>query len=219
MNINQERYSIKNSSDEFLSNNKSKYSTSLAKRIFDLFFCLLISPIVILLIFLTVLVYPIFGGFKIFFRHERIGLNGKKFNLYKIRTFSENSLGHLKIVDKDEFEIIPVIGNFLRLSRIDELPQILNILRGDMSWIGPRPEQSKYVKDIILQTPEYKFRHIVRPGITGLAQINNPNATFKDYEEKLKFDLEYISKSGLFFDLKIFYFSLVIILKNIFKSN
>jgi len=216
---NKEIYTNIYSSEDFLLNNNSKYSMSLTKRIFDLFICLLISPIVILLVFLIALVYPIFGGFKIFFCHERIGLNGKEFNLYKIRTYTENRSGHLKIVDKDELEIIPVIGNFLRLSRIDELPQILNILKGEMSWIGPRPEQSKYVKDIIFQTPEYKLRHIVRPGITGLAQINNPNAKVKDYNEKLKYDLEYISKSGLFFDLKIFYISLVIILKNIFKSN
>ena len=219
MSNNKERYMNIYSSDDFLLNNNSKYSMSLTKRIVDLSICLFISPIVILLVFLIALVYPIFGGFKIFFCHERIGLNGKEFTLYKIRTLRENRSGHLKNIYEDELEIIPVIGNFLRLSRIDELPQILNILKGEMSWIGPRPEQSKYVKDMIFQTPEYKLRHIVRPGITGLAQINNPNAKAKDYKEKLKFDFEYISKSSLFFDLKIFHTSLTIILKNIFKSN
>ena len=191
---------------------------SLSKRIFDLFFCLFISPVVILLIFLTALVYPIFGGFKIFFRHERIGLNGKKFNLYKIRTFRENSLGHLKIVDKDELEIIPVIGNFLRLSRIDELPQILNILKGDMSWIGPRPEQSKYVKDIILQTPGYKLRHLVRPGITGLAQVNGYRGEIEtnlDIVNRIKFDVNYIENWSLLLDVKI----IILTVFNLFRGE
>ena len=203
--------------ENFSSVQSSSYSISYVKRSFDIIFSILVSPIALVIIFFIILVYPFFGGFSIFFSHKRVGLNGKDFNLHKIRTYKKNKISHLSVVDKDELEIVPVIGNFLRLSRIDELPQILNILKGEMSWIGPRPEQSMFVKDIVKKNPRYQSRHIVRPGITGLAQINNPDATFKEFEEKLKFDFEYICKSSPLLDFKIFLVSLRIIFKNFVK--
>ena len=203
--------------ENFSSVQSSSYSISYVKRSFDIIFSILVSPIALVIIFFVILVYPFFGGFSIFFSHKRVGLNGKDFNLHKIRTYKKNKNSHLSVVDKDELEIVPVIGNFLRLSRIDELPQILNILKGEMSWIGPRPEQSMFVKDIVKQNPKYQLRHKIRPGITGLAQINNPDATFKEFEEKLNFDFEYISKSSLLLDFKIFLVSLRIIFKNFVK--
>ena len=203
--------------ENFSSIQCSSYSISYVKRSFDIIFTILVSPIALVIIFFIVLVYPFFGGFSVVFSHKRVGLNGKDFNLHKIRTYKKNKLSHLSVVDKDELEIVPVIGNFLRLSRIDELPQMLNILKGEMSWIGPRPEQSMFVKDIVKQNPKYQLRHKIRPGITGLAQINNPDATFKEFEEKLNFDFEYISKSSLLLDFKIFLVSLRIIFKNFVK--
>ena len=203
--------------ENFSSIQCSSYSISYFKRSFDIIFTILVSPIALVIIFFIVLVYPFFGGFSVVFSHKRVGLNGKDFNLHKIRTYKKNKLSHLSVVDKDELEIVPVIGNFLRLSRIDELPQMLNILKGEMSWIGPRPEQSMFVKDIVKQNPKYQLRHKIRPGITGLAQINNPDATFKEFEEKLNFDFEYISKSSLLLDFKIFLVSLRIIFKNFVK--
>lgn len=203
--------------ENFSSIQCSSYSISYIKRSFDIIFSILVSPIALVIIFFIVLVYPFFGGFSVIFSHKRVGLNGKEFNLHKIRTYKKNKISHLSVVDKDELEIVPVIGNFLRLSRIDELPQILNILKGEMSWIGPRPEQSVFVKDIVKQNPKYQLRHKIRPGITGLAQINNPDATFKEFEEKLNFDFEYISKSSLLLDFKIFLVSLRIIFKNFVK--
>jgi lipopolysaccharide/colanic/teichoic acid biosynthesis glycosyltransferase len=203
--------------ENFSSVQSSSYSISYVKRSFDIIFSILVSPIALVIIFFVILVYPFFGGFSIFFSHKRAGLNGKDFNLHKIRTYKKNKISHLNVVDKDELEIVPVIGNFLRLSRIDELPQILNILKGEMSWIGPRPEQSMFVKDIVKKNPRYQSRHIVRPGITGLAQINNPDATFKEFEEKLKFDFEYICKSSPLLDFKIFLVSLRIIFRNFVK--
>ena len=203
--------------ENFSSVQSSSYSISYVKRSFDIIFSILVSPIALVIIFFVILVYPFFGGFSIFFSHKRVGLNGKDFNLHKIRTYKKNKISHLSVVDKDELEIVPVIGNFLRLSRIDELPQILNILKGEMSWIGPRPEQSMFVNDIVKKNPRYQSRHIVRPGITGLAQINNPDATFKEFEEKLKFDFEYICKSSPLLDFKIFLVSLRIIFRNFVK--
>ena len=203
--------------ENFSSIQSSSYSVSFVKRSFDIIFSILVSPIALLIIFFIILVYPLFDGFTIFFSHKRVGLNGKDFNLHKIRTYKKPKFSHLSVIDKDELEIVPIMGNFLRLSRIDELPQILNILKGEMSWIGPRPEQSMFVKDIVKQNPKYQLRHKIRPGITGLAQINNPDATFKEFEEKLNFDFEYISKSSLLLDFKIFLVSLRIIFKNFVK--
>ena len=203
--------------ENFSSIQSSSYSMSFVKRSFDIIFSILVSPIALLIIFFIILVYPLFDGFTVFFSHKRVGLNGKDFNLHKIRTYKKPKFSHLSVIDKDELEIVPIMGNFLRLSRIDELPQILNILKGEMSWIGPRPEQSMFVKDIVKQNPKYQLRHKIRPGITGLAQINNPDATFKEFEEKLNFDFEYISKSSLLLDFKIFLVSLRIIFKNFVK--
>ena len=204
-------------SENFSSSSISSYSMSFLKRSFDIIFRLLVAPIVLVILFFIILFYPFFGGFTVFFSHKRVGLNGKDFNLHKIRTYKKPKFSHLSVIDKDELEIVPVMGNFLRLSRIDELPQILNILKGEMSWIGPRPEQSRLVEDIVKKNPKYHLRHKIRPGITGLAQINNPDATFKEFEEKLNFDFEYISKSSLLLDFKIFLVSLRIIFQNFVK--
>ncbi len=204
-------------SENFSSSSISSYSMSFLKRSFDIIFSLLVAPIVLVILFFIILFYPFFGGFTVFFSHKRVGLNGKDFNLHKIRTYKKPKFSHLSVIDKDELEIVPVMGNFLRLSRIDELPQILNILKGEMSWIGPRPEQSRLVEDIVKKNPKYHLRHKIRPGITGLAQINNPDATFKEFEEKLNFDFEYISKSSLLLDFKIFLVSLRIIFQNFVK--
>lgn len=190
----------------------SPYALGWAKRVFDVGFSLVVLPIALSLLLIVFIIFPFIDGFSILFHHERVGISGKKFFLHKIRTYEKtkqnaaiNSMG-------GDLKVVPVIGNFLRLSRIDELPQIWNILKGDMSWVGPRPEQSQFVEQIIAEYPNYDARHTVKPGITGLAQINNPNATIEDHQEKLIFDLEYTQKASLLLDLKILWRSLVVVL-------
>ncbi len=104
-----------------------------------------------------------------------------------------------------------MLGCFLEYTYLDELPQIWNIIKGDMSWVGPRPEQLDFVKECILKYPAYDARHAVRPGITGLAQIHNPNATIDDHQEKLVHDMEYLRKASLWMDIKILWSSLRIV--------
>lgn len=100
--------------------------------------------------------------------------------------------------------LVTRVGSFLRRMRIDELPQFLNVLLGDMSLVGPRPERPYFVEPFNWQIPLYVHRHRVRPGITGLAQINYPyGASFKDAEAKLAYDLEYIRNSSFFLDIRI----------------
>ena len=105
------------------------------------------------------------------------------------------------------------VGALMRKTRIDELPQIVNVLRGDMSFVGPRPERPEFVEELAREIPYYNERHRVKPGITGWAQISYPyGASMEDAEEKLKYDLYYIKNHSLLFDLFILVRTVEIIL-------
>ena len=187
------------------------YILGIKKRAFDLVFSLLILPFALIIFVLVFLVYPFFGGFRFFYKQKRMGLNGKMFSIYKIRTLR---MGHNNIragMSKNDGTVLGSLGVFLRKTRIDELPQILNILKGEMSWVGPRPEQEDVAQSLLRDNMRYQFRHLARPGITGLAQIYKPSATLDDVEVKLNKDLTYIKKANLFLDLYILAKSLIVI--------
>ncbi len=139
------------------------------------------------------------------YRQERVGKNGKLFTIYKFRTMradSESSGIPQWAAIRDPR--ITRVGWFLRMSRIDELPQILNVLRGDMSFVGPRPERPFFVDTLCSSIPYYSERHRVRPGITGWAQINYVyGASIEDTKVKLSYDLYYIKNYSFLFDLLI----------------
>lgn len=133
----------------------------------------------------------------VLFKQERPGLNGKIFTVYKFRTMS------VKTHDENgreltDFERMSKIGNLLRKTSIDELPQLINIVKGDMSFIGPRPLLTEYIR---LYTPEQMRRHEVRPGISGWAQVNGRNTI--TWEEKFRYDVEYVDKMSLKMDVHI----------------
>ncbi len=192
---------------------ETKYVNSKGKRVFDILLSVLLFPIVVLILSSVIVVYPFFGGFDIFYKHRRVGRNGRVFYLYKIRSMVRNHNNPRAGLDKNDGTIIPGLGNFLRQSRIDELPQIWNIFRGEMSWVGPRPEQVDFVELYKSQNHNYNKRHLIRPGITGLAQIVNPNASMDDYAEKLISDIEYVNTSSLLLDIKILAKSVLIIVR------
>jgi lipopolysaccharide/colanic/teichoic acid biosynthesis glycosyltransferase len=191
----------------------SPYAMSHTKRWFDVAFSLCVLPVAMLLLLPVCLVYPVFGGWSMIFRHFRVGLGGKRFYLYKVRSLKKNHNNPRAGMVKGDGTVIPVMGAFLRQTRLDELPQIWNILRGDMSWVGPRPEQLDFVADCITKYPAYDARHAVKPGITGLAQVHNPNATIDDHQEKLVHDLAYIQTASLWGDIQILWRSVGVILK------
>jgi lipopolysaccharide/colanic/teichoic acid biosynthesis glycosyltransferase len=170
-------------------------------------------PFALLLLLPVCVVYPLFSGLDFVFRHYRVGKNGRRFYLYKIRSLKKNHNNPRAGMVKGDGTVIPILGNFIRQTRIDELPQIWNIFKGDMSWVGPRPEQLDFVTQCIEKYPAYDARHAVKPGITGLAQIHNPNATIDDHQEKLVDDLEYMRTATLWLDIKILCRSLGIIAK------
>jgi sugar transferase (PEP-CTERM system associated) len=186
---------------------RSNASGSFTKRSFDICasFVLLMSTWPVMLV--TALAIWIEDGFKspIFFSQERVGLNGKAFKVLKFRSMSVDAEGDGKArwATKNDSRVTRV-GAFIRRTRIDELPQIFNVLSGEMAFIGPRPERPEFVMQLAQQIPYYNSRHAVKPGITGWAQLCYPyGASEEDARQKLQFDLYYVKNQSLFLDLMV----------------
>jgi lipopolysaccharide/colanic/teichoic acid biosynthesis glycosyltransferase len=138
----------------------------------------------------------------ILFIQQRVGKNGKIFKVYKYRTMKTDTAANTWTSVNDPR--VTFVGKFLRKSRIDEWPQFVNLLIGNMSLVGPRPEQPNIVEDLRKIIPFYDERHLVKPGITGWAQINNIYAGSEEETKlKLQFDLYYVKHKSVFFDLEI----------------
>lgn len=176
---------------------------AMIKRMFDVLasVALLIAAAPIML--LTVVGVKLSGPGPVFYRQERVGLNGEPFMLLKFRSMREDAEadGVPRWAAVGDSRITP-FGNFMRKSRIDEIPQIFNVLKGEMSFIGPRPERPYFVDQLREAIPYYLERHRVKPGISGWAQLNYPyGASVDDAKEKFQFDLYYIKNYSLFLDL------------------
>jgi lipopolysaccharide/colanic/teichoic acid biosynthesis glycosyltransferase len=150
----------------------------------------------------------------VFHRQVRVGLNGAPFTVYKFRSMrvdAESKTGAVWAV-KDDPRVTKV-GKWLRRLRLDETPQLLNVLRGEMSLVGPRPERPEFVKSLSEQIPFYTYRHCVKPGITGWAQINYKYGdTLEDTIIKLEYDLYYIKNLALWLDTFIIFHTLKVML-------
>jgi sugar transferase (PEP-CTERM system associated) len=141
----------------------------------------------------------------VFYRQERVGFGGRGFELLKFRSMrvDAEAAGAPQWAQKNDPRVTR-LGGFLRKSRIDELPQLLNVLRGEMSFVGPRPERPHFVRQLEDKIPFYAQRHTVKPGITGWAQLCYPyGASENDALQKLQYDLYYVKNSTLLFDLAI----------------
>ena len=169
----------------------------------DYVLAFLLLPVALPLMALVALAVAIDSGFPVFFRQERVGRGEKRFTLLKFRTMRvrhEEDDPYTR--DKDER--ITRVGSLLRLVRLDELPQIFNVLTGDMSFVGPRAEWSRIVADYETKIPSYHLRHLVKPGITGWAQVNyRYGSGLDDAIEKLRYDLYYIKNYSLVLDIEI----------------
>ncbi len=173
----------------------------LTKRIIDIFFSLL-GTIVFLATYIPIaLLIKLTSAGPVLFSQERVGQFGKPFVLYKYRTMTTSGASNTWTAPKDTR--ITLIGKFLRATRIDELPQCLNILKGEMSIVGPRPEQVNIAKELNEQIPYYDERHIVKPGLTGWAQLHVYAGTLEETKRKLQYDLYYIKHRSLLFDAEI----------------
>jgi sugar transferase (PEP-CTERM system associated) len=140
----------------------------------------------------------------VLFRQERVGQHGRTFMLYKFRSMRVDAEAGLPQWAAARDPRVTEVGRVIRTLRIDELPQILNVLKGDMSFVGPRPERPYFVEELTHQIPYFAERHVVRPGITGWAQVNYPyGASVEDARQKLQYDLYYIKNFSVFLDILI----------------
>ena len=177
------------------------------KRLWDLIVSIVALPLLLPFLVLVGLIIRLDSRGPILFRQERMGYRGQPFVMIKFRT-----MAHAREVDdlrseaitRDGDDRVTRVGRFLRRYRIDELPQVINILRGEMSWIGPRPEAVPLSKWYEAELPFYRYRHIVRPGITGWAQVNQGHvADVEDVLWKLHYDFYYIKNFGFWLDILI----------------
>ena len=178
--------------------------TAVFKRIFDIVGSLVILAPVSPFLLLAMLAVWLGDRGPIFYRQERVTRRGRHFKILKLRTMRVNAEagGAVWAAAKDS-RITPV-GEFLRRSRLDEVPQLLNVLWGDMSLVGPRPERPEFIEDLAKMLPLYNERHAVKAGLTGWAQVNYPyGASLDDARSKLSYDLYYVKNYSLFFDLRI----------------
>jgi sugar transferase (PEP-CTERM system associated) len=177
----------------------------LMRRFISILLSLALLIIVLPLIPLIALAIRLTSPGPVLYRQKRVGRFGRVFYCYKFRTMradAEADVGPTWAGDNDP-RITPV-GRFLRKTRMDEIPQLWNVLRGDMSFVGPRPERPEFVEQLAAKIPYYHLRHVVRPGITGWAQINyHYGASVEESKEKLRYDLYYIKNQSLSLDLYI----------------
>jgi sugar transferase (PEP-CTERM system associated) len=174
------------------------------KRIVDIAVSLLILVCTLPLLLPAMVAVWLGDRGPIFYRQERVTQGGRKFRIFKLRTMrTDAEKGGAVWAAAADSRITPT-GKFLRRSRIDELPQLINVLKGDMSLVGPRPERPEFIEDLAVQLPLYRERHAVRSGLTGWAQINYPyGASLDDARSKLSYDLYYVKKFSFFLDMLI----------------
>ncbi len=177
------------------------------KRMFDIFASVFILMLVWPFIAICALAIKLEEGkdAPILYRQVRVGYRGKSFDVFKFRSMSVDAEkpGVAQWATKNDSRVTRV-GAIIRKTRIDEIPQIFNVLRGDMSFVGPRPERPQFVSELAKEIPYYHERHAVKPGITGWAQVCYPyGASIKDSSQKQEFDLYYIKNHTIFLDMLI----------------
>lgn len=173
------------------------------KRLADLWVVLLLAPMWVPLGMLVALAIMLDSKGPVFFTQIRTGLHGRPFRIWKFRTMVPQDTHIAQFAGKNDRRITR-LGRFLRKSRLDEIPQLYNVLRGNMSLIGPRPEQHAFVQDFAITIPSYPYRHLVRPGLTGWAQVMQGYAANEEETSvKLSYDLYYVSHYSLAVDLLI----------------
>lgn len=181
--------------------NKSYFAI---KRMIDILFVLVFSPIFLVLSLFTALLVRLSSKGPAVFSQTRIGQNERHFTIYKFRSMYIDAEKHgAQWAQKNDPRITPV-GRLIRATRLDEIPQVINVLRGDMSLIGPRPERPEFVDSLSREIPHYQLRHLVKPGLTGWAQVKYEyGSSVEDAAIKLTYDLYYVKNVSLVLDIKI----------------
>jgi exopolysaccharide biosynthesis polyprenyl glycosylphosphotransferase len=176
------------------------------KRLLDLFLTLSVGILTLPIMIISAIIVKLESRGPVFFKQSRIGLGNEPFTIYKFRSMKVHDENAHSKYAQDKDDRITRFGKFMRKSRIDELPQLINVLKGEMSFIGPRAEWDKLCKEYEKQIPFYKIRHSVKPGLTGWAQVKYPYGMgVEDALEKLRYDLYYIKHQNLAFDIMVLF--------------
>jgi exopolysaccharide biosynthesis polyprenyl glycosylphosphotransferase len=178
---------------------------AMLRRVLDLAIALGLLVFTLPVLLATAVAIKLDSPGPVFYRQERVGRGGRVFQLFKFRSMVVDAEvgGAPRWASKRDPRVTRV-GRFIRLTRLDEVPQVLNVLRGDMALVGPRPERPAFVEQLGQAIPHYDDRALVRPGITGWAQVNYPyGASVEDARMKLAYDLYYLGRRSLFLDLLI----------------
>lgn len=185
---------------------RNQWYVRFGKRVVDVVLSALALVILSPMMLIIALVIRLTMGPPVLFRQQRPGLHGRPFTLYKFRTMTEARDEHGNLLPDEQR--LTRLGRFLRSTSLDELPELWNVLKGDMSLVGPRPLLMEYLP---LYTPEQARRHEVKPGLTGWAQVNGRNAI--SWEEKFKLDVWYVDNLSFWLDLKILALTLISVLR------
>ncbi|MBN1797203.1 MAG: exopolysaccharide biosynthesis polyprenyl glycosylphosphotransferase [Spirochaetales bacterium] len=175
------------------------------KRVLDLIICFLLFPVFICLSLFIVFAIRFDSKGPVIYKQKRVGKGNRQFFIYKYRTMVTDAEKHGPQWAKKADPRITRIGKILRVIRLDEMPQFINIIKGDMNLIGPRAERPEFVKLLSKQLPHYDLRHLIRPGLTGWAQVSfDYAASLKDTAKKLEYDLYYLKNRSHLLDIQIF---------------
>ena len=179
------------------------------KRIFDISMAVVIGILTSPIMVIAAIIVRFESPGPIIYSQARVGEHNKEFNVHKFRSMRNDAeKDGAKWAMKNDPRVTK-FGNFMRKTRIDELPQLLNVLKGEMSFIGPRPERMVFIKDLEKVIPYYNLRHLVKPGLTGWAQVMYPyGASVEDAKRKLEYDLYYIKHHSISLDIAIMFMTL-----------
>jgi sugar transferase (PEP-CTERM system associated) len=184
---------------------RASRGTRFIKRMLDLALSVILGLMTLPLMILTAIAIKVDSSGPALYVQERVGENGRVFRIYKFRSMrSDAERAGRPVWASDKDDRVTRVGRLIRLTRLDELPQFWNVMRGDMSFVGPRPERPFFVEQLAREIPFYLQRHAVKPGLTGWAQVKyRYGSTIEDAMEKLRYDLYYIKHLSVFFDLTI----------------
>lgn len=187
---------------------------TITKRLFDIFCALVLLVLFSPLMLMTAILIALEDGLPFLYFQERVGLNGRLFNVIKFRSMRKDAEADGKprwAASNDDR--VTLIGRIIRKIRIDELPQLFSVLRGDMSMVGPRPERAYFVDKLTEKIPFYALRHSVKPGVTGWAQVRYQyGASVEDAAQKLQYDLYYVKNHSLLLDLVVMFETVSVVL-------
>jgi sugar transferase (PEP-CTERM system associated) len=183
------------------------------KRIFDLVCSIILLTLAAPVMVLAAIAIVVESGFPIFYRQERIGLDGKPFDVIKFRSMRTDAEKDVPKWATSGDSRVTRVGKIIRKIRVDELPQLISVLKGDMSLVGPRPERQHFIDKLTPVIPFYAVRHSVKPGVTGWAQVRYPyGASIDDSAQKLQYDLYYVKNHTLFLDMLILFETVGVVL-------